>query len=264
MLAPLVTLTTDFGLEDTYVGQMKGVIQGIAPGAVVVDLTHAIAPQRVATAATILDDAVDAFPAGTVHVAVVDPGVGSPRRLLAARAGDQLFVAPDNGLLTACFDRLGRRSAVALPVPPTASATFHGRDVFAPAGARLAAGASPEALGEPVGGVERIALPRPETGAEGRSLRAHVLYADRFGNLVTDLTRRDISAFAGNHRVRARAGKRDLGLLRRTFADVAPGEALAYIGSAERLEVAVRDGSAAGELGARPGDEIRVELAADG
>lgn len=199
---PLLTLTTDFGLADTYVGVMKGVIYGIAPDARLVDLTHEVSPQNVLEASARLEAAIDYFPLGTAHVVVVDPGVGSHRAACVVETERALFVAPDNGVLTLPLRRLPAVRAVRLTDKaqsyclPNVSATFHGRDVFAPIAAHLANGLKLEALGEIVAPDTLVKLPLPqpqrEQDAEGRAcLRLHVLYADRFGNLITDLEYRE-------------------------------------------------------------------------
>ncbi|HLV79951.1 MAG TPA: SAM-dependent chlorinase/fluorinase [Chthonomonadaceae bacterium] len=268
----LITLTTDFGLADTYVGVMKGVILGIAPAARLVDLTHAIAPQDLLEASARLEAAIPYFPPGTIHLVVVDPGVGTERAALVVETDTGLFVAPDNGVLTLPLLQFPARRAIRLgeaarryfrqPV----SATFHGRDVFAPIAAHLAAGVAPESLGESVPPelLFTLSVPEPQAGrdAEGRpTLHLHVLYADRFGNLITDLTAARWAAWeqevgdldAG---VTVQAGETRWQGLARTFAEVPIGRPLAYWGSAGRLEVAIRNGDAAQTLGLSPGDPI--------
>ncbi len=199
---PLITLTTDFGLVDTYVGVMKGVIYALAPDARLVDLTHEVSPQNVLEASARLEAAIDYFPPGTAHVVVVDPGVGSHRAACVVETERALFVAPDNGVLTLPLRRQPAVRAVRLTDQarryclPSISATFHGRDVFAPVAAHLAMGLELEALGEIVApdALVQLALPQPqrERDAEGRAcLRLHILYADRFGNLITDLECRE-------------------------------------------------------------------------
>jgi hypothetical protein len=185
-----------------------------------------------------------------VHLAVVDPGVGSARRALALAAAGHCFVGPDNGLFTALF---GEARMVALPIPPDAAPTFHGRDVFAPAAAALATGARLEALGVPVASPVRRELLLPQRS--GGDLLGTVLLVDRFGNLITNLPAAMMPAGAA-----VRVGTRAVGAIRRTFADVAPGELLAYVGSGGTVEVAVRDGSAAATLGEGRGAVVRVVL----
>ncbi|HEV7665564.1 MAG TPA: SAM-dependent chlorinase/fluorinase [Chloroflexota bacterium] len=250
----IITLLTDFGLADTYVGQVKGAILAVAPGTSLVDLTHAVEPQDVLGGAWQLALAVDVFPVGTIHLAVVDPGVGSTRRAIAVRArrGD-VFVGPDNGLLMPGVERLGGlTSAVELTAQrywrgePTA--TFHGRDIFGPVAGHLAAGVALEALGTPIGDPVPLALPEPK-GDVGE-----VIHVDTYGNLITNLRLGDVPVdeflLRVNHELVASA----------PFYDVVPaGELLALEGSAGLLEIALRDGSAARLTGARRGTPVFFE-----
>lgn len=259
----IVTLLTDFGHAEPYVGQVKGALLTIAPGATIVDLTHAVPPQDVATAAFLLATAVEAFPAGTIHVGVVDPGVGSPRRAiaLATRRGDTL-VGPDNGLLWPAVERLGGLlRAVELSErrywrsAPT-SGTFHGRDIFGPAAGHLAGGVSLAALGLPVAEAEltRYEVPRA-VGEHGE-----VLYVDTYGNLVTSLVPRPDERI---ERVALRVGDH-LAQGAPFYAAVAPGRLLVVVGSDGWLEIASRDGSAAAVTGARRGTRVSRERHAEG
>ncbi|MFW6059870.1 MAG: SAM hydrolase/SAM-dependent halogenase family protein [Phycisphaeraceae bacterium] len=254
----LITLLTDFGTTDTYIGQMKGVIAAIAPEARVIDLTHHVPPQDITSGAVALDSAVDVFPAGTIHVAVVDPGVGSARRPIAARSDAFLWVGPDNGLFTAAWKRYPPRHIVALTEPayhrPEVSATFHGRDVFAPAAAHLAAGVKLDELGETIDDPVRLELPEPERTADTVKLR--VLTIDHFGNLVTNMTARHLTRYSDLPRATVTAGRITAHGVHRTFADVPEHEPVAYIGSSGRLEIAVRNGSAAATAGVHPGDPV--------
>lgn len=262
MPAPLppITLLTDFGESDHYVAQMKGVILGLVPSAVVIDVTHAVPPQDVRRAAFLVADLADAFPTGTVHVAVVDPGVGSDRAILAVDAGGQFYVAPDNGLLTLVFDRHPRAAVTAVTNPavrrPVVSSTFHGRDVIAPAAARLLAGLPLDGLGPPLG--------RPPLRLEGlrcvvgdQSINGAVAWVDRFGNAVTNIPAKTLEAFPAD-RLRVRAGTHELVGLKRFYAEAPAGEPLPLIGSSGRLEVAVNGGSAAERLGLAAGSPIEV------
>lgn len=275
---PLITLTTDFGLSDMYVGVMRGILFGIAPHARVIDLTHAIAPQNVREASARLDSNVDYFPPGTLHVVVVDPGVGSERSVCVVQTGRYLFLAPDNGVLTLSLRQRPVRRAVRLTEAakpycrPTISATFHGRDVFAPVAAHLAMGLPLEALGERVApdALVRfpVAGPQAETDADGLpALRLTVLYADHFGNLITDLTPQEWTVWRQTYLpaateeeastgVQIRVGATQWSGIARTFSDVAPGQSVAYWGSDGRLEIGVRDGNAARISGLSPGDSV--------
>ena len=259
-MSGIVTLTTDFGTRDPYVAQLKGVLLARCEGVRIHDLTHEIAPLDVLEGALFLAAAVPTFPPGTVHLAVVDPGVGTARRAIAASVGRQHVICPDNGLLTLLARRaaieevrsIERASLRREPVSPT----FHGRDLFAPAAAFLACGGAFEELGPPVAAPVELPLPRPRV--EGDRLAGEVLHIDRFGNAISNLARSDVEAVAAGRAIRVEAGGRRLPLAR-TYGDVAEGEALALIGSADLLEVAVRGGSAATALGLGRGSEVTVE-----
>jgi S-adenosyl-L-methionine hydrolase (adenosine-forming) len=256
----IVTLLSDFGLADTYTGQMKGAILAVAPESVLVDLTHAVPAQDVRTGAFHLWAAVEAFPAGTVHLAVVDPGVGTGRRALAARAkrGD-LFVGPDNGLLMAAINRLGGlTAAVQLEEPrffrDRVSFTFHGRDVFGPIAGYLARDGRLEELGPPLTEVDRsVDFARPEK--DGQRVLGEVLHVDVYGNLVTNVPASMLPAA-----FEVRAGSRVIrDAPHRSYQDVESGSPLALVGSNGLLEISVRDGSAKNVLRARVGSKLIVD-----
>ncbi len=250
---PAVTLLTDFGLSDAYVAELRGVLLSSAPGVALVDITHAIQPGDVRAAAYVLGRAWHHFPPGTVHLAVVDPGVGTPRAALALRARGHFFVGPDNGLFTPVL-RDTAVEAVTLPTPSTAAPTFHGRDVFAPAAAAIAFGAPLSSLGPPFPGIpERLATAEPKY--EGKSVVGEVIYVDRFGTLVTNLAPEHVPAYAT-----LQVEDLDLGPLRRTFGDVVAGGLVAFVGSDGSVEIAVRNGSAARRLGLGVGGQVRVRL----
>ncbi len=240
---PVITLTTDFGGQDPFVGIMKGVILGICPRARLVDLVHELPPQDVLAGCLALESAAPFFPPGTVHLAVVDPGVGTDRPAVAVATQAAWFVAPDNGLLSfldpAEIREVRRIENPALWLHPV-SFTFHGRDVFAPVAAHLAAGESPERIGPRLEGIRRLPCPEPHPTAEG--VAGQVLTFDRFGNAVTNLRRHH-----GPGRS-VRVAGREIPLVR-TYAEVGPGQALALWGSTDRLEISVREGSARGLLG---------------
>lgn len=252
----VVSLLTDFGADDAYVGVMKGVLLARAPRAVPVDLCHGVAPQALLHAAWLLKSAFAYFPAGTVHVAVVDPGVGSGRRILVARDRGHAFLAPDNGLLGPVLSKEAEVRALDVErfALPNRSATFHGRDVFAPAGAALASGLAPEEAGELAPEWRRAELPTVVEANDG-SLRTEVLYADRFGNLVTPLGRERLEG--GPARWTVEIAGVELSI-RSTYADAERGERLALVGSAGSLEISVREGDAARELAAGPGTPVLV------
>jgi hypothetical protein len=261
MTRPVITLLSDFGVRDYFVGAMKGVILGICPDAVMVDLTHDLSSQAVSEAAFVLGCAYSHFPPRTVHVAVVDPGVGGQRKPLAARCGEHLLVGPDNGIMSYAFADHSDFQAFVIENPrcrlSEVSATFHGRDIFAPAAAHLAAGMPLEEIGPPLGQPVLLALPTPRE-SEHR-LEAHVIHVDRFGNLVTDLRRRELDRWLGGEpsdRVSIEAGQRRLRGIKASYESVAEGRPLALIGSTDRLEIAVNRGSASDALGLAAGDAI--------
>ncbi len=258
-MPPIITLTTDFGLADGFVGTMHGVILGICPAARIVDLSHGIPAQGIHEAAFVLAAAVPFFPAGTIHVVVVDPGVGSERRAIAVQTDRALYVAPDNGVLGEALAQEQVLAAVHLNYPtfwlPVVSRTFHGRDIFAPVAAHLACGVPLHELGEPVSDLLRLPVSRPERQADG-TLVGHVRYIDHFGNLITDVRDRDLAPMP--QVVVYYKEKRIVGL-QPSYAAVPRGELVALIGSSRRLEIAVRDGSAARLLGAQVGDPLRVQ-----
>ena len=267
---PIITLTTDFGLADPYVAEMKGVILGLNPQAVVVDVSHQVRPQRLLQAVFLTQAAWPAFPPGAIHAVVVDPGVGSERRAIVLSTPHGLFVGPDNGVLSAALSEKARQpvdqgpSPIVVPAGCRAfaitnrrylrepvSATFHGRDVFAPAAAHLSLGLAPETLGEPL--TTLLAFPplRAQLCRDG-SLQAQVLHIDRFGNVITDAQSDDLPEGALVAEV---AGQSVPGPIR-TYAE-AHGLAT-LVGSSGYLEIALPDGSAAQALGVDIGDAVLV------
>jgi S-adenosylmethionine hydrolase len=266
--APVITLLSDLGTADTYVGVMKAVILGLCPEARIVDLCHDTAPQDIQEAAFLLETAWRYCPQGTVHVIVVDPGVGSERRVLVVEAHGQQFVAPDNGVLT--YVLASARDYRAFSVErrehflPEVSQTFHGRDIMAPVAARLASGLPGEAVGpevtEPLG---RFPISRPVMGDSG--LEAHVVHVDRFGNLLTDLSEQDLLTWQREseaHEIVIVVGDSVIEGIRLAYAGAHPGELLALFGSTGRLEIAVSLGSAAECLGVGRGAIVMVEARA--
>lgn len=245
-MRPIITLLTDFGTADGYVGEMKGVLLSLASDAEIVDITHEIPPQDVERARLTLARVWRRFPEGTVHLVVVDPGVGSSRAALAVSSNGRFLVGPDNGVLSPGLLLPGAR-AVALPLPPGASATFHGRDIFAPAAAALACGEPIDSLGpamtdDPI--IRRT--PEPTRGADG-ALHGEVILVDRFGNAVTNL----ISMRGGTVCV----GALELPL-RRTYAEVPDGKPVAVVGSTGFIEIAIRNGDAARSFGLTRGAAV--------
>jgi S-adenosylmethionine hydrolase len=256
----IITLLTDFGTADGYVAAMKGVILSRAPGATLVDVTHDVPPQDVQAGAFALRAFYPLFPAGTVHLAVVDPGVGSARRPIAVGAGGQWFVGPDNGLFTAVYDGEPAWRALHLTSErffrDAVSDTFHGRDIFAPVAAALASGTGPDDLGEPI--TDPVTLPGARVVREGGRVRGAVVHVDRFGNLITSLSRRDLPE-APRPGFRLTVAGREVRGFHRFYAEAAGGEPFATWGSAGLLEIAVDHGSAAALLGVGRGAEVVVE-----
>lgn len=253
VIMAIITLLTDYGTTDSYVGEMKGVLLSLAPGVTLVDLTHDISPGDVPAAAYILARSWHRYPKESVHLVVVDPGVGTARPALALRAGGHGFVGPDNGLFGSLAG-VPDLETVRLAVPPQASNTFHGRDVFAPAAAALAQGVPLAELGAASG--DRLTLlPASTPVHEGKAVIGDVTYVDRYGNLVTNLTPAVVPPYAI-----LELDSLVIGPLRATFSDVPPGGLVAYVGSGGCVEIAVRGGSAARRLGLGVGGKIRARL----
>ena len=247
-MATLITLLTDFGMADSYVAEVKGVLLSQVHGAALVDVTHQVPPGDVRAAQYILARVWQRFPKGSVHLAVVDPGVGTDRRVLAASLAGHFFVAPDNGLLSFLP---GDAHFVSLPIPEGAAPTFQARDVFAPAAGQLALGASLSHVGHPITDPLRVPLPTPR--GEGGVVVGEVIYVDRFGTLISN-----IPGEAVEPSVRIKVAGTEIGTLSRTFGDVGRGALLAVVGSGGTVEIAVRDGSAARLLGVGVGAEVRA------
>ncbi len=266
MSRAIITLTTDFGQADGYVAAMKGVILGICPDAALVDVSHDVHPQAVQQAAYVLSTAAPYFPRGTIHLVVVDPGVGSERRPVVVQTRQAFYVAPDNGVLSLVLVQEPVQMVIHLTEPryrlPQVSATFHGRDIFAPAAAHLACGIDPRQMGNPLSPSQLVTLPSlaPQQQPDG-TWSGQVLHIDRFGNLITNI-RYPISNTqhpAPTARLLIIAAGQRITNLSRTFTDGAPGELIAYLGSSGYLEIAVREGSAAARLDMDVGDPVRIE-----
>ena len=256
----IITLTTDFGAADPFVGVMKGVIAGRAPTARVIDLTHGIPPHDVLAGALVLCHSVPYFPRGTIHLAVVDPGVGSERRALCVETTGALLVGPDNGLLSLAGPRSEIRRITHLTeehvfLSPR-SATFHGRDVFAPVAAALAAGTPVEKLGSEVRDMQRLDL--PPVVREAHALRGQVIYVDHFGNLVSNVSAADLATLAV-HAPSIGVGSVRLRGVAPSYAAVRRGDPVAVVNSWGLLEIAVREGSARDQLGAGVGAAVVIE-----
>ncbi len=263
---PVITLLTDFGLQDEYVGVMKGVILSINPAAVLVDISHQIDSQDIGQAAFAIYSAYRFFPDGSVHLVVVDPGVGTERDILALEFANHVFIAPDNGVLTLllekdqpeCLWRLSAESFYRQPV----SSTFHGRDIMAPVAAHIAKGVALQQLGVPMTPTEAIHLEglAPTVHADGR-VEGTVVAADRFGNLITNIDSACLMSVCSHdaaRRVQVKIAQQTIKGLSQTYADVAAHGLLALIGSRGYLEIAVNQGSAARRLKAKKGDVVKL------
>ncbi|MCB9643577.1 MAG: SAM-dependent chlorinase/fluorinase [Myxococcales bacterium] len=245
---PLVTMITDFGTQDAYVGIMKGVIAGIAPETHIIDLSHQVSPQDVQKAAFLLWSAVEVFPAGSIHLVVVDPGVGSSRRAIAANAGGHFFVAPDNGVLWPSLQRFPKIRVMHLDKPEfwrsEVSHTFHGRDIFSPIAAHLAAGRPLPELGTPID--DPVEMDLFDVEGDGQRIWGRVIEIDRFGNLCTNISRGLLRMFGDLSGVQLHVGAHQIhGGIHQTFSDVGVGEMVAYFNSFGLLEIAARNGYAA-------------------
>ena len=265
--AMIVTLLTDFGTADYFVGAMKGAVLSVNPGAQVVDITHEVPAFDVEAGAFALLAAFEAFPKKTVHVAVVDPGVGSPRRPLAVEGGGQFFVGPDNGVFGHVYERLKTFRVFHLTgrkyFRPSVSSTFHGRDVFAPVAGALSLGIQIDELGEEIKDFVRLPLAAPRKLADG-TVEGAVINVDHFGNLITNIAPQDLSAETPDSDALVVVNGREVRGFRRFFAEEggAPGEPFAIWGSAGLLEVAVFRDSAARVVGAGRGARVEVRFPA--
>ncbi len=258
---PLMTLLTDFGERDGYVAAMKGVILQRCPNCRIVDVTHSISPGDVMTGAYILAQAAPYFPHQTVHVVVVDPGVGTSRRILAARFSGQSFVFPDNGVISMIAERmLLEEIATVSNVRATggaSSTTFHGRDIFAPAAARILDGAAVRSLGPKPGTYKLLDIPRPALVDDG--IRGHIIYVDNFGNLISNIPEKLIRDNLGRSAdITVSCGDHEIGAPVETYGRVEINRPLSLINSMGLLEIAVNQGSARQLLGGRVGDAVRL------
>ncbi len=262
----IITLTTDFGLNDHFVGVMKGVMLDICPEADFVDISHAVQAFDVLDGALAISQAYSYFPSGTVHLVVVDPGVGTTRRPILVTTERHHFIAPDNGVLSLIYDRESRISVRHITAEhyfrPDRSNTFHGRDIFSPVAAHLAKGVNPQNFGDEVTDYVRFAAPRPKP-ADERTLRGIVLKVDRFGNLITNIAPQDAPALAASNASGFKitvAGKGPITRICASYAEGTPGEAFGVWGSMGLLEIAANRGSAAQLIGAGKGAEVNVTM----
>ena len=257
MTSGILTLTTDFGAAGPYVAAMKGVILGLAPGTQVVDVSHAIAPQDISGGSFLLAGIVDHFPAGTVHLAVVDPGVGTDRRLIVVEVGGQWFVLPDNGLIGGVLRGRDPSGIWEVRNPdlrlPSVSPTFHGRDILAPAAAHLLRGGDPADLGPPLAKI--VLLSSLEPAEDENGLVGEVVFLDSFGNLITNIPRDRLGSVEPSG-WSVEILDRTIDRLTRTYAESPPGALVSLIDSSNRVEVAVVNGDAARMLGAGRGTPV--------
>ena len=262
MSRPVVALLTDFGTRDHYAGTLKGVVLGICPDATLVDIGHDVPAHDVRAGALELAACYRYFPHGSIFLVVVDPGVGSSRRGIAADIGDYKLVAPDNGVLSAVFAEAPPRKVVELTerkyALPTVSRTFEGRDRFAPAAAYLARGVALVSLGRSIANYQVLDLPKPV--AVNEELRGEVVRVDRFGNLITNIDRRAFRQFVEQRSIAIEVGGREIPRVVATYAEAPPGELCALFGSTDHLEVAINAGSAAETLGLGRGAPATVRL----
>jgi S-adenosyl-L-methionine hydrolase (adenosine-forming) len=260
MARPVIALLTDFGTRDHYAGTMKGVALSICPDITFVDISHDVPPHDVVAGALELAAAYKYFPAGTIFLVVVDPGVGSTRRGIAADSGDYKFVAPDNGVLTAVVDEHPLKRVVELTerryARPTVSRTFEGRDRFAPAAAWLAKGIELVALGRPAGALHRLDLPHATLHSD--RIAGQVLRIDRFGNLITNIDRRTFDRLATSAALEIQVGGHVVSKMVSAYSDGAPGELCALFGSTDHLEIAANGASAAAALDLGRGAPVHV------
>jgi S-adenosyl-L-methionine hydrolase (adenosine-forming) len=262
MARPVVAFLSDFGTRDHYAGTLKAVVLGVCPDANLVDIGHEIPPHDVLAGALELAACYRYFPAGTIFLVVVDPGVGSSRRGIAADCGDYKFVAPDNGVLSAVFRESPPKKVVELTerkyARPTVSRTFEGRDRFAPAAGWLAKGIALISMGKGITNYHVIDLPRPELA--GDHITGEVVRVDRFGNLITNIDRKSLEQFANGRPIAVTLGEHSVPRLVATYAEAPAGELCALFGSTDHLEVAVNAGDAASRLGLSRGARALVRL----
>ena len=262
---PIITLTTDFGINDHFVGAMKGVILDIVPEAAIVDISHAVQAFDVLDGALAISQAYACFPNGTIHVVVVDPGVGTERRPILASSDTYHFIAPDNGVLSMIYAREAHMTVRHITAEhyfrQPVSATFHARDIFAPVAAYLAKQVDSHKFGDEIEDYVRFAAPKPKAVAENR-LRAVVLRVDRFGNLITNVTPEDVPALFGDQpsAFKIVVGKTEITNIHGAYAEGAPGEVFGILGSMGYLEICANRASAAQITGAAKGSEVNILL----
>ena len=259
----VITLLTDFGNQDAYVGIMKGIIAGINPFANIIDVCHSIPPQDIFSGGYLLYTSYKYFPKKTIHVGIVDPGVGSKRDIVCVETRDYFFLVPDNGLLSFIIQNEKLKSIIRVTNSkyflPSPSSTFHGRDVFAPVAAHLSLGVKPQALGIKTNQLEQLDIPKPRNKKTGQ-WEGQIIYIDRFGNLITNITREHIKDLKTTQkRMETTVGKKRIVGLCNTYADVKAGEPLVLFGSAGFLEISANQGNARKYFKVNTGSKIIIE-----
>jgi S-adenosylmethionine hydrolase len=263
---PIITLTTDFGNADHYVASIKGAVLSVSTQVHIVDVSHEVPPHDIAYAAQLVREASKVFPPRTVHIVVVDPGVGTARRPIIAAAENQIFVGPDNGVFSLIYESDDFNGAVHITAThymrPDPSPTFHGRDIFAPVAAQLARGLGMENFGEAIEDAVRVEMPKPRVTGEGL-VKATALHVDRFGNVVTNLTRGSLQALMdklGRSNLKGGVGAAAISGLRTTYAEGLPGAPFFLFNSTGRLEIAVNQARASDILGLKAGDAVDIHI----
>jgi len=256
----MITLLTDFGDADFYVGSMKGVILNINPNIQMVDISHAVYPQNIEQAAFVLKQVYHYFPEGTIHVVVVDPGVGSERRIIAVSTGDYIFLAPDNGVLKYIYEDYSEYKVIEVTNKryflDDVSTTFHGRDIFAPAAAHLSLGHNITDFGKQISNYIRPEIIKPVR--EGNKITGQVIYIDSFGNCITNISSELMESKNG---IQIRIKNLVLSEIKSNYSEVSKGEVLALLGSSGMMEISVNQGNAQKQYGFRVGDRVEIEEA---
>jgi S-adenosylmethionine hydrolase len=258
----IITLTTDFGLEDPYAAVMKGVVLSINPAARIIDISHSVKAGSVMQAAMLIKEAYPFFPKGTVHVAVIDPGVGGKRRPILVKTEDHFFIGPDNGVFWPIIKGHEQTSIIHITESryflPDISRTFHGRDIFAPVAAHISIGMDPLEMGQAISDPVTLEFPVPEQ--RGETLYGRIMRIDHFGNLITNIKKRDLEKFLGPEKSAITLGKLVIEGLSNTYSEVGAGETLALIGSTGCLEISVNKGRASDFAGTDPDAVIDMEI----
>jgi S-adenosyl-L-methionine hydrolase (adenosine-forming) len=264
MRNPIITLLTDFGTKDHYVASMKGVILNINPQCILIDITHQVNPHDIQKGAFLLANTYSYFPKGTIHLSVVDPGVGGGRKAILLVTQNYFFVGPDNGLFTLIAQREKVKQVVVLTKRkyflPRVSMTFHGRDIFAPVAAHLSLGIKPNVFGYKIGSLEELEFEKPII--KERKLLGEILHIDTFGNLVSNIDEEKLFRFIQSRPFVIRAGREGIHGLKRGYWEGKKGELIALLGSGGFLEISVREGNAQKMLGVKRGDNIEIKLEA--